>query len=108
MRAHADRVNDSGLRKLVADADKLAALEQHVITRSEIEAMGYEVPENVIGWCRTYGELYRCGHDPNEIRCFWLTLDITMSGHAFMSHVRRAPDLRPDTEGPLTLPIVDC
>jgi hypothetical protein len=89
MRAHADRVGDSGLRRLVNDADKLARIEQHVITRSEIEAMGYEVPEWAF-WFERNG----------NGACFFLG---THEGDlAFVD------DLRPDTEGPLTLLVVDC
>jgi hypothetical protein len=74
--------------RLLHDADRLAALEQHVITRSEIEAMGYEVPKWANNWDKQEDGICEWRQDET----IW----------------ELAPDLRPDLSGPVTLPIVDC
>ena len=75
------------IRGLLNDADRLAALERAVIVREDVEAMGYEVPEWAEKWARLRG----------KAGCRWLDED----GDEY-----DAIDLRPDLEGPVTLPII--
>jgi hypothetical protein len=93
LRTWSDKIDDEIARytllEALNDADKCARLEQHVITRSEIEAMGYEVP----GWADRW-ERFRNG------QCVWDANDAKAP--------ELAPDIRPDTDGPMTLQIVDC